>query len=245
MVRHVIWDWNGTLLDDFDAVLSAMSAACESAGGPVITAEIYRRSFSRPIDVAYERLLGRPLAEGEWARLTDLFHTFYERCFRSASLAPDAEEALESVARAGITQSLLSMWEHETLLPAVEYYGVSRYFVRIDGQPTRGGGRKREHLERHLEHLERALAGPVPPAEILLVGDSLDDAHAADALGIPCVLLDSGPHLLEALQASGVPLAGSLLEALRIGGALSPASTASEAAAEERWSAPGGVGPVR
>lgn len=227
MVRHVVWDWNGTLLDDFDTVLAAMSAACETAGGPVITADVYRRSFSRPIDQAYERLLGRPLAPGEWDRLTDLFHTFYEGSFRTASLAVDALDALEALWRRGVTQSLLSMWEHETLLPAVAHYGVTKYFVRIDGQPVRGGGKKQQHLHRHVQRLGEILGDRVPPADMLLVGDSLDDAHAADALGMPCVLLDSGPHPIEVLRASGVRLAGSLLEALRVGGALGPVRSAS------------------
>ncbi len=56
-VRHVIWDWNGTLFDDFDAVLLAMNASCASVGGPEVTADLYRETFTRPIERTYERLL--------------------------------------------------------------------------------------------------------------------------------------------------------------------------------------------
>jgi phosphoglycolate phosphatase-like HAD superfamily hydrolase len=220
----VVWDWNGTLFDDFDAVLLAMNAACASVGGPEVTADLYRETFTRPIERTYERLLGRPLREGEWARLNDRFHTSYNGCFRSASLAADAHEALEAVHAAGATQSLLSMWEHDELIPVVKHYGVDHWFVRIDGQPQRGGGHKREHLEAHLERLADDLAGDGGAAlgaqDLLLVGDSLDDAHAAQALGVPHVLLDSGPHHVSVLEASGAPLASSLLDALRRGGVL-------------------------
>lgn len=224
-VRHVIWDWNGTLFDDFDAVLLAMNASCTSVGGPPVTAELYRETFTRPIERTYERLLGRPLRPGEWEQLNDRFHTSYSECFRSASLAPDAHQALEAVRAAGLTQSLLSMWEHDELIPVVKHYGVDHWFVRIDGQPERGGGHKREHLEQHLERLAEDLAAgdgdsSLGAPDLLLVGDSLDDAHAAQALGVPHVLLDSGPHHVSVLEASGAPLASSLLDALRKGGVL-------------------------
>jgi len=218
VVRHVIWDWNGTLFDDFDVVLSAMSSACVSAGGAAITADRYRRTFTRPIERTYERLLGRPLAPGEWERLNDQFHVSYNEICREATLAPEAPALLDRLRRAGVTQSLLSMWEHDELVPFVEGYGVAHYFVRVDGQPSRGGGHKREHLEAHLERLAEVLPRAVEPGEMLLVGDSVDDADAARAAGVPCVLLDSGPHLLEDFYAASVPVAGTLSEALRLGG---------------------------
>src|SRR5436853_6174980 len=108
MVRHVIWDWNGTLFDDFNIVLSAMSSACVSAGGATITADRYRQTFTRPIERTYERLLGRPLAEGEWESLNEQFHVSYNQICREATLAPEAPELLERLRDAGLPQSLLS-----------------------------------------------------------------------------------------------------------------------------------------
>ncbi|MGA8337401.1 MAG: HAD hydrolase-like protein, partial [Solirubrobacteraceae bacterium] len=55
---------------------------------------------------------------------------------------------------------------------------------------------------------------------VLMVGDTTDDATAAQAAHIRCVLLDNGPHPREALTACNVPLAGSLIDALELGGAL-------------------------
>ncbi len=220
MIRHVIWDWNGTLFDDFDIVLSAMSSACVSAGGTTITADRYRQTFTRPIERTYERLLGRPLHEGEWERLNDQFHVSYNEICREATLAPEAPVLLQRLREKGVTQSLLSMWEHDELVPFVEGYGVAGYFVRIDGQPRRSGDHKREYLRAHVERLAEVLPGGRPPDEMLLVGDSVDDAHAAHAVGVHCVLLDSGPHERDHFLASGAPVASTLSEALRLGGVL-------------------------
>ena len=208
----MVWDWNGTLLDDFHLVVDAASAACSTVGRGPVTPEEYRTCFVRPIERSYERLLGRPLGEGEWERLTAAFHSHYARALPGASLVSDARPALATVATAGLSQSLLSMWTHEELVPLVEAFGIAPWFARIDGQPTFGGGRKEAHLRRHLDLLARS------GEEVLVVGDSVDDAHAAEAVGAGCVLVDSGPHHPDSLQGLGVPVVGSISEALRVAG---------------------------
>jgi len=209
---HVVWDWNGTLLDDLHLVVAAASAACATLGRHTVTPEEYRQCFTRPIEASYERLLGRPLAEGEWQHLASTFHGSYQSLVGTARLAPDANEALDAVSAAGLSQSLLSMWTHDELVPLVEAFDLAARFVRVDGQPTFGGGHKEEHLRRHLDEL--SLAGH----EVLMIGDSLDDAVAARAVGAGCVLVGSGTHPPDILRTSGVPVAASLVEALEGGG---------------------------
>jgi phosphoglycolate phosphatase-like HAD superfamily hydrolase len=48
-VTHLVWDWNGTLLDDLALVVAATNASLATAGGRPITAEEHRRDFRRPI----------------------------------------------------------------------------------------------------------------------------------------------------------------------------------------------------
>jgi len=49
-----------------------------------------------------------------------------------------------------------------------------------------------------------------------MIGDSLDDAAAAGAVGTACVLYDGGSHHLDDLEDVGVPVAGSLVDAVEI-----------------------------
>jgi len=209
---HVVWDWNGTLLDDAAAVIQATSAAFAAAGLAVeVTEASYRHHFTRPIPLFYERLLGRPVGPDEWIRLDRAFHDEYARVDARCSLREGAAAALEEVRRRGWTQSVCSMLPHTHLLPAVERQGIASYFVRIDG--LRGGergGAKLAHLVAHLESLE------TPASRAVLVGDTVDDALAARGAGIGCILLGSGIGLHEpaALAASGAPLATSLRQAV-------------------------------
>lgn len=208
---HVIWDWNGTLLDDFELNVAAVADSCASLGGPPVSAANYRANHTRPIAVFYERLLGRPLAQGEWAHLNETYHESYRRRLNGASLVTGAEDALRQVESSGATQSLLSMWEHHELVRLVGTFGLERFFVRVDGQPSTGGGTKHEHLERHMARLVDSL-GPLD--DVVMIGDSLDDARAAEHLGISCVLVEHGPDDPAALRDAGLAVAGSLLEAL-------------------------------
>jgi phosphoglycolate phosphatase-like HAD superfamily hydrolase len=212
-VRHVVWDWNGTLFDDFDATVAAVAEVCDAAGGPVVTADVYRRHFVRPVTAFYERLFGRPLEPGEWDRLNEGYFAAYRRRLASLRLVTGAEEALATVAASGRSQSLLSMWEHDELLRLVRGFGIDRHFVRVDGQRGTGGDTKEASLSRHVARVD-ALVGPLDGDEVLVVGDSLDDARSAAALGLRCVLVAGGPEHPEALRATGVAVVPTLAEAV-------------------------------
>ena len=71
---------------------------------------------------------------------------------------------------------------------------------------------------KHLEHVAPKLGGRIDPKTVVMIGDALDDADAAEGLGIRCVLYASGSHPREKLEASGHPVAGSLIEALALAG---------------------------
>jgi phosphoglycolate phosphatase-like HAD superfamily hydrolase len=212
-VRHVVWDWNGTLFDDFDANVAAVAEVCDAAGGPVVTAELYRRHFVRPVSVFYERLLGRPLEPGEWDGLNAGYFSAYRRRLASLGLVPGAEEALAAVAASGRSQSLLSMWEHEELVRLVRRFGIEQHFLRVDGQRGTGGDSKEAFLAQHVGRVE-AVLGPLTPGEVLVVGDSVDDARAATALGLGCVLVSGGPEDPEAPHGTGVPVVASVADAV-------------------------------
>jgi phosphoglycolate phosphatase-like HAD superfamily hydrolase len=93
----------------------------------------------------------------------------------------------------------------------VRRYGLAGYFTRVDGlRATIGGGSKTPHLVAHLDRL--GLAGP----DCVLIGDSVDDAAAAEAVGAGCVLYSGGFTDPQRLRATGRPVARSLSEAVKL-----------------------------
>ncbi len=203
---HLVWDWNGTLLDDLTLVVAATNASLASVGGPVITADEHRRDFRRPISAYYAMVLGRAVDQEEFAALDKAFHVAYNEGLTACALASDALSALAGWTG---TQSLLSMWFHDELVPAVARYGLDRYFLRVDGlRALVGGGPKAPHLAAHLDAI--GAAGP----DCVLIGDSVDDAEAATAVGARVVLYTGGFTDRERLRATGHPVADSLAEAV-------------------------------
>lgn len=207
---HLVWDWNGTLLNDLDLVVSATNEAFVSAGAPPISADEHRRRFRRPIAEFYAEALGHTLDHEEFARLDRIFHDAYQAGLPTCALVPDAVAALRAWPG---TQSLLSMWFHHELVLTVDRHGLTSHFSRVDGQRVLPGGGlifKAEHLARHLGELG------VPGEQAVLIGDSLDDADAADAVGAACVLYGGGFTDPKRLRASGRPVADTLVGAVAL-----------------------------
>lgn len=215
-MRHVVWDWNQTLFDDFDLIVEAVNVVMADADLPPITGEDYQRLYTRPVHAFYERLYGRPITGDEWTRLDHLFHDAYAEQLHRAGLSDDAHRALDLVEAAGRSQSLLSMYRHDDLLPLVRDLGVYERFVVVEGLTGVGGGHKAPHLEAHLVRVAH-VAGE-DPDRIVVVGDAIDDFHAAAHVGARCVLYDAGSHPRAELEATGVPIADSLVHALELVG---------------------------
>jgi phosphoglycolate phosphatase-like HAD superfamily hydrolase len=209
-VRHLVWDWNGTLVDDHTAVVAAVNDALATLTLPAIDSDAFRTWFTRPVQRFYEQAAGRPLEPGEWRALDAAYHDSYGARVDGLALAPDALGALAAAETAGLGQSLLSMWRHQDLVPLVERLGIGRFFVRVDGLRVPGGGAKTDHLVEHL-----AAIG-VEATAALLVGDALDDLAAARAVGAGCVLYDGGSHHRDALEATGAPVVDTLTAAVEV-----------------------------
>lgn len=209
---HLVWDWNGTLLDDVKAVIGATNAAFGEIGLEPITLERYRELYCIPIPRFYERLMGRLPTDAEWAVMDEAFHRHYTDQRVGCGLTDGVEELLREWQLSGRSQSLLSMYGHEQLIPVVRGYGIESHFIRVDGRTGPSGGTKAVHMERHLV----ALAGVASPEHTVVIGDAVDDALAAAHVGARAVLYTGGSHSRSSLESAGVPVVDSLAEAVEV-----------------------------
>jgi phosphoglycolate phosphatase-like HAD superfamily hydrolase len=211
-MKHVVWDWNGTLFDDQHLVIEGLNAVLDEVGATRVDLATYQRLYTRPVRVFYERLLDRTIPDDEWRHLDEVYHRGYRDALDRADLAHDADVALRTVTSNDASQSLLSMWRHAELVPLVTELGIHDRFVRVDGLTGPGGGQKAPHLEAHLGAVAHTAGDD--PGQVLVIGDALDDAAAAAHVGARCVLFDGGSHPRAQLETAGVPVASSLTEAL-------------------------------
>ncbi|MFD8818665.1 HAD family hydrolase [Streptomyces sp. NPDC059627] len=206
---HIVWDWNGTLFHDNDAIIGATNAASAELGLAPITLEQYRALYCVPVPKFYERLMGRLPTEAEWVVMDEIFHRYYAEHRGRCGLTEGAAELLAGWRSAGRSQSLLSMYVHDELVPLVRGFGIEPHFVRVEGRTGPSGGSKAEHMVRHLRQL-----ADVKPGRTVVIGDAADDAVAAYAVGAKAVLYTGGSHGRASLEEAGVPVVDSLAEAV-------------------------------
>lgn len=204
---HLVWDWNGTLLDDLPIVIRAVNRAIGPFGLNAIDADVYRDHYTRPVRHFYDRVFGRTVRDEEWLRLNTSFHETYFELASDVDLAPGARDAIKRLHSEGWTQSLLSMSPQDWLDSIVDRLGLTEWLEIVDGLSGPTGGLKATHLEVHLETLD--LGG----GDVVVVGDTPDDVAAARHVGARPILFHGGSHHMDVLEAEGVPIAETISDA--------------------------------
>jgi phosphoglycolate phosphatase-like HAD superfamily hydrolase len=206
-MKHLVWDWNGTLLADFEATVESVNEVMSVFGCSEITPADYALHYQRPVRAFYEHIMDRCFDEATWVRIDEIFHHEYHRRVPEIPLADDATLALARVAAGRRSQSLLSMWFHDRLMHEVDRRDIGRWFTRVDGNHASVGDPKTRALTRHLEWLR------LDGSDVLVVGDAIDDVEAARAVGASAVLIATTHHP-DRLAEAGVPVVERLCDAI-------------------------------
>ena len=205
-LKHVIWDWNGTLLDDFDITARITIDALGDLGRAGVTHDDIRNHYRRPLSQYFSALLGHEAGPQQLRHLGDAYVARYDAVMHDLPLAQDAIHALEALAPLA-SQSLLSMAPDAQIALLIEHHGLREYFTLVQGFAGNGHPTKSESLANHCRLLGR------PSTACWLVGDTIDDFNAAATLDIRIVLVTTGMQARHDLMATGAPVVDSLAEA--------------------------------
>ncbi|MBM3278776.1 MAG: HAD family hydrolase [Candidatus Handelsmanbacteria bacterium] len=203
--RRLIWDWNGTLLDDAWLAVEVMSHMRQRQGLPPLAGEQYQRLFGFPLQDYCVRL---GFAAGDFPALNAEFSRAYEARRLECSLQPGAAAVLAAVRQAGLEQAVLSAYHQPFLTQIVGHLGLEPHFAAVAGLDNPYAEGKAARGKRLLKELGWA------PDQVLLVGDTDHDCEVAAALGVACALFPSGHQHLDRLEQCGVPVVGRLEEVL-------------------------------
>ncbi len=130
--KHIIWDWNGTLIDDIWLVVEKMNKILKKRNMPGIDAKKYREIFDFLVTKYYAKL-GFDFSKESFEKLTVEFIGEYYTRFNECNLFDEAEEVLKKIRNMGISQSILSASKEDVLTEKIKYYGIDKYFCRIMG----------------------------------------------------------------------------------------------------------------
>ena len=212
-MKYILWDWNGTLLDDTEAALKTLNLMLAKRGRRPITMDFYRDHFRFPVKPFYEEI-GVVLKNEDWDALAREYHNIYAT--QPKQLNRETIAALEKVKAAGAQQSIISALRQDLLDEVTERFGVKQYMDCVYGVDNLDGTSKIDRAIELLSHLTATSeAGDRMLSNVILIGDALHDKEVADALGVKCVLCGQGSHASWRLR-QVAPAGETLLEAVSI-----------------------------
>ena len=117
--KHIIWDWNGTLLDDAWLCVDVINGVLSRRNMSTISLRQYQELFNFPVIDYYVRL-GFDFEKESFEIVGTEFIDNYEKRRHEVNLQKGAKAVLKSVREAELTQSLLSASLQATLYRSEE-----------------------------------------------------------------------------------------------------------------------------
>jgi len=203
--EYVIWDWNGTILDDAWLCVDIVNALLRKRDLPEIDLDKYQDKFDFPVKSYYEKL-GFDFAKEPFEIPVYEFVTEYNRRRSECELQEGAEGLISHLDNTGIAQFILSAYQQEELEKAVDHYNIRRFFKKIYGLDNYHADSKIAIGKKLMKRIG------VQGGQVIFVGDTTHDYFVSEELGIDCILIPSGHQKKERLIGCGAKVVDKLNE---------------------------------
>ncbi len=181
-IHTIIFDLDGTLIDSSDGVVEAVNYSLEQMGEPIQPPEKIKPFIGFPLTVMYPYFSDKPVKE--------LYAHFQvkaaETVVASTVMLPGVEPVLQQLKDLGYTLTIASTKIRKHISGVVDKFDWGKYFK------TFSGGDEVKHVKPAPDifalTLEKIQASK---EESIVVGDTVNDIHAAQALQIPVIAVHS------------------------------------------------------
>ncbi len=202
-VDTIIWDYNGTLLNDVAICVDAINSMLLERGIKPVTISEYQEVFDFPVKDYYEKI-GFDFSKEDFAVVGREFIHRYDALRPNSQLQPNVRNTLSCFRDRGVRQFVLSAREEESLKREMRDFQLDPFFEAIYG------------LGDHYAHgkvdlgLELMQDFKLNPSKTVMIGDTLHDAEVAQEMGIMPILITHGHHHASRLAILDVLLIDSL-----------------------------------
>lgn len=193
---HVIWDWNGTLVDDVWLCLEILNEILSAHGKPIVSRNQYISLFKHPVKEYYEDL-GFDFSQISFDDIAAVYNEEYDKSKHRCRLHQGAESVLSMIRSSGIDQSILSAYQQHRLEESAKHFGVTEHFKTITGLDDCYAFSKLDSGRDLMCELG------INPSETVLVGDTHHDYDVANELEIDCILIANGHNSTNRLMECG------------------------------------------
>ncbi len=207
--KHVIWDWNGTLLNDVELGHKMLVHLQKLKGANISTFDEYREIFTFPITDFYKRA-GIYENEENFKELAEIYISNYKKGVKDCELQSGALDALEMLKDKGITSSVLTASHEKMAKEQIASYGLNDFFLAVTGKTDFYASGKSELIQVHLDKIKYC------SEEIVFVGDTFHDAEIANLIGCGHILVENGHQLINKSKIRNLIVAENLKSAVEI-----------------------------
>ncbi len=191
--KSIIWDWNGTLLNDVDTCVQIINSLLQQHNGKPLSKNKYQDTFGFPI-ADYYRRIGISFEKESFEELTQKFMGEYMRQVKSCALHDRTLPTLTALRQKAKDQFILTAAHKDNVLDLLDHYGIRHYFKDIEGLDN---FRAESKVERGHQLLKN---NNIDPKKAVLIGDTIHDYHVAMEIGVDCILVADGHQSLQRLR---------------------------------------------
>ena len=207
-IKNIIWDWNGTIVDDAWVFVDIMNGVLKKNHLPLITLKDYRQKFCFPIQ-DYWRGLGFRFTNKTFNQLNEVFIKEYQKKMFLPKIHKGLDVLFKNLGKQKIRQFVLSASEQGLLNKSVAHYKLGSFFNGVYGVDNLNAVGKiplgRDLCEKHQLNVK----------ETLLIGDTEYDKDVGEGLGCRVLLVAHGHISPGRLFKTGVVVASSVEELKR------------------------------
>lgn len=204
-IEAIIWDYNGTLLDDIDIGIQSINEMLGKRGLPLLTKQSYREVFTFPV-IDYYKEIGFDFQKECWDKTAHEFIDNYNKRLHKSRIFPQAIDLLAHFNDMGKRQFILSAMEHEMLTQSTQDESITHFFEEISGIDNIYASSKIENGKNLIRR------NNLNPHRVCLLGDTSHDYQVAQELGCQCILIADGHQSFSKLVQTGCP---QVIESLR------------------------------
>ena len=177
-LRHFIFDWSGTLVDDLPPVIHATNAVMRHHGVPELTREQFLHEFELP----FARFYARKLPGADLATLEPIFHEAFVQSTEKASPLPHAEAFLRFCQSTGRRCYVLSAAHPDHLQKQAADFSFLPFFDEVHAGIRDKTAEIHAILARHR----------LDPTETVFIGDMTHDVETAHHGGVRSIAVLTG-----------------------------------------------------
>jgi phosphoglycolate phosphatase len=206
-INGIIWDWNGTLLNDAGLAVRTINQMLEKRGLPTLSMDRYKSVFTFPVKEYYQKI-GFDFQVEPFEIPALEFIDIYNSLLHGCTLHQDSVMVLNYFQSAGVKQYILSAMEQEVLNNCLKHYQIEKFFEYASGLDNFYAASKVENGHRLIANMK------LDSNELMLVGDTVHDFEVASELGCKCVLIADGHQSKQVLQATGTLVLDNIAQLL-------------------------------